>query len=109
MPVVVFLAILAGTSWPTPPAMPNNSDKVVHVVAYACLGTAVVWAARGRGWRGLMGWLALVAALAAADEWHQQFIPGRRMDRRDWVADTVGAVIGISLFASRERRRELVA
>jgi VanZ family protein len=53
--------------------------------------------------------MLLVSALGAADEWHQQFIPGRRMDARDWLADTAGAVSGLSLVTALRRRREFVA
>ena len=105
-PLVVLAAILTATSWPSPPAMPNNSDKLVHGIAYASLGASVAWAARSTTWRGLIAWLPLVAAIGAVDEWHQQFIPGRRMDARDWVADTAGAAIGILLLTALVRRPE---
>jgi VanZ family protein len=106
VPLLILVAILTATSWPTPPAMPHDSDKLVHCIAYAALGAAVAWAARSRAWREVMVWLVLVAATGAADEWHQQFIPGRRMDARDWVADTIGAAIGISLLTALTRRPE---
>jgi VanZ family protein len=54
-------------------------------------------------------WLAVVSSLGAADEWHQQFIPSRSMDVRDWMADTAGAVTGLSLVTALARRRESVA
>jgi VanZ family protein len=89
--------------------MPNGSDKVVHFSAYALLGASVAWAARMRFVRGaVIGALAL-SLLGAVDEWHQQFIPNRRMDLRDWVADTAGAVTGLLLVTALARRREPVA
>jgi VanZ family protein len=54
-------------------------------------------------------WIAVASALGAADEWHQQFIPSRSMDVRDWMADTAGAVTGLSLVTALARRREPVA
>jgi VanZ family protein len=56
----------------------------------------------------VIGALAL-SLLGAVDEWHQQFIPNRRMDLRDWVADTAGAVTGLLLVTALARRREPVA
>ena len=89
--------------------MPNNSDKLVHFSAYGLLGASVAWAARLRGRRSLLRCAIVVSILGAADEWHQQFIPNRRMDVRDWMADTAGAVAGLSLVTALARRRESVA
>ncbi|MBC7841566.1 MAG: VanZ family protein [Gemmatimonadaceae bacterium] len=101
--------ILMATSWPAPPDMPHNSDKVVHFSAYASLGAAVGWAAETRFFRRILLWIGVVSLLGAADEWHQQFIPSRSMDVRDWLADTAGAVTGLSLVTALTRRRESVA
>jgi VanZ family protein len=109
LPLSVAVAIFAGTSWPTPPNMPGRSDKVVHFTAYALLGASVAWASRSRGVVNAARWIVLVSALGAADEWHQQFIPGRRMDAADWMADTAGAAFGLTLVTALARRRESVA
>lgn len=109
VPLAVMLCILAGTSWPHPPNMPGQSDKVIHFTAYATLGAAMGWAARAKSFRQALMWIAVVSMLGAADEWHQQFIPSRSMDVRDWMADTAGAVTGLSLVSARARRRESVA
>ncbi len=109
VPFAVAVSIFAATSWPTPPHMPGSSDKLVHFSAYAMLGVSIAWAARVRSWLHALRWVVLVSALGAADEWHQQFIPGRRMDARDWMADTAGAVCGLSLVTALFRRRESVA
>jgi VanZ family protein len=105
----VLIGILTGTSWPAPPYMPHNSDKVVHFTAYALLGASVGWAAMTRSWRRFAVCIASVSMLGAADEWHQQFIPRRSMDVRDWIADTAGAATGLSLVTALFRRRESVA
>lgn len=97
------------TSWPSPPAMPNDSDKLVHFTAYGLLGASVAWAAQSRARRIAVLFAVGISLLGAADEWHQQFIPNRRMDVRDWVADTAGAVTGLFLVTALARRRESVA
>ena len=89
--------------------MPNDSDKLVHFTAYGLLGASVAWAAQSRARRSAVLFAAGISLLGAADEWHQQFIPNRRMDVRDWVADTAGAVTGLFLVTALARRREPVA
>jgi len=89
--------------------MPNNSDKLIHFSAYALLGATVGWAARTRWLRDFLRWAFVLSMLGAVDEFHQKFIPNRRMDVRDWLADTVGAVAGLSLVTALARRRESVA
>lgn len=39
----------------------------------------------------------LVALFGATDEIHQSFIPGRESDIRDWIADSMGACVGLAL------------
>jgi VanZ family protein len=109
VPAAITIGIFVATSWPSPPAMPNHSDKVVHFAAYALLGASVAWAARTRTLRAVAACALAVSVLGAIDEWHQQFIPNRRMDLRDWVADTAGAVTGLFLVTALARRREPVA
>ena len=109
VPIAVAVGIFVATSWPSPPAMPNNSDKLVHFSAYALLGATVGWAARTRSLRDLLRWAFVLSMLGAVDEFHQKFIPNRRMDVRDWLADTAGAVAGLSLVTALARRRESVA
>jgi len=109
LPFLVAVGILAATSWPRPPAMPNNSDKVVHLLSYAILGASLAWAARPRTIGTAVLWFGAASLFGAVDEWHQQFIPSRRADVRDWLADTTGAAAGVSLVTALLRRRELPA
>jgi VanZ family protein len=93
--------ILLITSWPNPPVpsgLPPWTDKLVHLTIYGVLGMLVARATVVQ-WRVL----ALLAACAAADEWHQRLVPGRGPDLADWVADTVGATAGLLLGARRAR------
>ena len=108
-PLTVMLVILAATSWPHPPHLPGQSDKVFHFSGYALLGATMGWAARASNIRRALQWIAVVSLLGAADEWHQQFIPSRSMDVRDWMADTAGAVAGLSLVTALTMRRESVS
>lgn len=53
----------------------------------------------------ILGPLVGTSAMGAFDEWHQQFVPRRSMDVRDWMADSVGAILGVGIAAFRRRRR----
>ena len=73
-------------------------DKALHFIEYGALAILLCRALLGEG----VGWTAallvvLVAtsAYGASDEWHQSFTPGRNSDVRDWMADSLGAVIAL--------------
>jgi VanZ family protein len=101
--------ILVITSLPHPPAMPGQSDKLVHGSAYALLGASVAWAAVPQSVKGVALLAILVSLFGAVDEWHQQFIPNRSMDPRDWLADTIGGSLGLTLMTALRRRQEHMA
>ena len=100
--------ILAFTSIPNPHlGGVRHADKFGHFAGYGVLG---VLAARALGTpvtrTSVAALLAGAAAFGAVDEWHQQFIPGRSQDRADWLADTLGASLGVILSAAVRPRRE---
>ena len=87
-------------------------DKVQHLIAYAALAFALgLWFSPDRWRRRLLGVLLLTAALAsfygATDELHQYFVPGRDCNVWDWIADTLGALLGAAAvpLVSRVVRR----
>ena len=75
------------------------SDKVLHAVEYAVLG-GLCYRAFRLGMSGQVASRALLFAIVTAslygmtDEAHQLFVPFRESSWQDWLADTVGAVIG---------------
>ena len=75
------------------------SDKVLHAVEYAVLGGLCYRAFRW-GLSEQMAARALIIAIVTAslygvtDEVHQLFVPFRESSWLDWLADTIGAVIG---------------
>src|SRR4051812_32249047 len=85
--------ILVATSIPNPPvpATFSGADKLVHFVLYGVLGMLLVRPVAehpARPIRSIVGLIALCVIAAAADEWHQQWIPGRSADVFDWAADS---------------------
>ena len=109
IPVLLWIGvILTATSLPNAPAAPAAGvDKLGHLAMYGVLGMLVLRAA----WdgpptpRSVVLMLAAIALFAAADEWHQQFIPGRSAEVADWLADVAGATLGIRSMTVLKLRR----
>ena len=83
--------------------------KSAHGVAYAVLGSLVVWtlAAHHKVTKRLIAWSIAIACLyAISDEIHQEFIPGRSAEVRDVLLDTAGATVGVSLCGWVLARRQ---
>ena len=72
-------------------------DKVGHALVYGLLATLIVRNGfmPGRGWLAVM----MVSLFGITDEWHQSFTPGRSVEFADWLADTSGATLAVTLYA----------
>ena len=82
------------------PIVSHFSDKVLHAVEYAVFGALCFWALQGTlnvSWRRWAIPLAIVLAslYGVTDEFHQSFVPFRYSHVLDWVADTIGAILGV--------------
>lgn len=108
-PALWAALILVLTSLPVQPEAPagiSHLDKLAHFVLYAGQGWLVTRALRTRRWPSMVAALLAIGVFAALDEWHQRFFL-RDPDTLDWIADMVGASVGIAL-ASRVRGVEAV-
>ena len=98
--------LIAGTLWflssqstlPQPPG-PLGWDKLQHLAAYGALGFAIgLWVSPAFWKRRPILAILLVSAIGSAygiiDEIHQYFVPGRHSDILDWVANTLGSILG---------------
>ncbi|MEO7412211.1 MAG: VanZ family protein [Opitutaceae bacterium] len=83
------------------PAVPGI-DKVVHFMVYGLLATLLLRAILGSGGKSsrYAAWIAigLASAYGISDEWHQSFTPGRAVELADWLADTLGAALAVTLY-----------
>lgn len=79
-------------------------DKGIHFVEYATLALLLCHAV----YRGLpkqaVGWAMFYGFVGTTlwgllDEIHQAYVPGRNADPLDVLADTLGAVLGVLLYA----------
>lgn len=84
----------------------SNIDKVAHFSVYGLIATLVC---RIRpGWRSAFAAVCIVSAFGATDEWHQAYVPGRSPDWRDWIADTSGAALAVTLYTGWAWYRRLL-
>jgi VanZ family protein len=93
MALTVFLA--SGRSQVAAPAI-VNFDKLAHAAVFGLIATLI-----GRSFRNpRCVWYAilLTSAYGAADEIRQSFTPGRSVEVADWLADTVGACVAVTLY-----------
>ena len=74
----------------------TDFDKIAHFSVYGLLATLLVRLGR----RPRAVWLALLATslYGASDEWHQSFVPGRSCEFGDWLADTLGGALALTLY-----------
>jgi len=107
-----WLALVIGTHLPrTFAGLPyEQHDKLMHVAAYAVLAwlLAMAWQSsvgRLNGRHLRIAWLAVVG-FAAIDE-VTQLLVARDASVRDWLADAVGAAVGLMVFWVWKRRGEL--
>ena len=99
---VVTTALTIAMLWPleAPPPAPEGSDKLVHLVAFMAL--AFPLARTGR--LGLLPVFIGASAFGAIIELVQPSF-NRSAELSDWVADTLGVLIGIGLGLAYRRVR----
>ena len=102
LPPLLYVALIfhfSSESTPLPELTAHVWDKLLHVAEYGGLAFLLSRALVGEGVSrtpALITALLLASAYGASDEWHQAFVPSRSSDVRDWVADTVGAAVGVA-------------
>ncbi|HJU74370.1 MAG TPA: VanZ family protein [Gemmatimonadaceae bacterium] len=84
-----------------------GADKVTHAGMYGA--AAYAWRRAFRAPSDRITWLVAsgMTALGAADEWHQQWVPGRSPEVLDWLADASGVVVALLAWRSLHTRERL--
>jgi VanZ family protein len=101
---LALLAITALALWPKPPAAASLGwDKLNHVAAFAVLGllARVAWPAQA-----LQRW-ALLLAYGGLLELAQGLTPNRSAEWSDWLADALGLLLAVVLWAGWQRWQQL--
>jgi VanZ family protein len=72
-----------------------NFDKAAHFSVFGLMATLVL-----RPFRGGHAWWAvvIVSIFGVSDELRQSLTPGRSMELADWIADTVGAAVAVTVY-----------
>lgn len=104
-PLLIAIAIVwlsSQTHYPGGISLPPPLDKVAHASVFGALAFFFE-----RAWRSTRHdlpmyrrhlWIFLAVALfGLSDEWHQSFVPGRDCSALDWLADVIGAKLGLAL------------
>jgi len=87
-------------------------DKFAHLAEYTILGALLFgnirWMVSRSRLTTFLFLFAIGVSVAALDEMFQGYVPGRRTDITDWLADAVGVALGITvLMWVRPRRASL--
>lgn len=104
-PVALALAIFAasGTQRLATPDLGFHfsKDKLAHFLVFGLLATAILRTPRLKGLalRSLISAALLASAYGAFDEFRQSLTPGRSVELADWIADTAGAIVAVTVYA----------
>jgi VanZ family protein len=111
--VMVAIWFLSSQSTLPQPKGIFGVDKIQHFIAYFVLAVVVgLWFSPERwqkwAWKPFFISVAIAALYGIIDEVHQYFVPGRESDVWDWLADSIGAVLGslaiLLLFRARAHK-----
>lgn len=115
-PLLIAAAIvwLSGQAhYPAGISLPPPLDKLAHAAAFGTLAFFLELALRKTRHdlpmyrRHLWVFLGVIL-FGLSDEWHQAFVPGRECSVLDWLADAIGALLGLALglwpFVKGERQ-----
>ena len=81
------------------PVFPH-ADKIVHLICFAGLAFWVAFGCNltGKSKKEIILPTIIVSLYGIIDEIHQSFTPGRSSTVSDWIADTIGAILGSFAF-----------
>lgn len=104
--LVVNSISVSAPTWQPPFAA---ADKLTHMFMYGVASFSWRRAVATRRGSATVGVLAGMALLGALDEWHQRIVPGRSADPIDWLADVLGASLGVGLWYWLQARKRVQA
>ncbi|OIO71940.1 MAG: hypothetical protein AUJ56_02975 [Zetaproteobacteria bacterium CG1_02_49_23] len=96
--LIFFLS--SQSALPLPPMFPH-ADKLIHAGAYAVMGIFAWRMFQHSSCPAVLHMILSVCVCSLygiSDEWHQSFVPGRDSDVADWLADTIGALLAVSVM-----------
>lgn len=90
--------------------IPYSPDKLLHFLIFGLLATVILRTRilKQLRLRDLIISVVIVSIYGIFDEIRQSFTPGRSVEIGDWIADTVGAMTAVILYAKWKRYRHLL-
>jgi VanZ family protein len=107
VPVLALCAaIFIQSSFPSPDLGPSfpMQDKVLHLMCYGLLAALcfracrLTWPDWNLLYRVLFVSVLFASLYGAGDEFHQSFVAARQADGFDLLADTIGSLLGATLW-----------
>jgi VanZ family protein len=97
--IVAVIWVLSSKSILPVPKGILGFDKFQHLLAYLALAFSIaLWFSpkqrRSRRLRSFLLIVLIASLYGMIDEVHQFFVPGRDCNVWDWIADTLGAILG---------------
>ena len=110
--LAVSIFIASGSQHLTTPNIyiPYSPDKLLHFLIFGLLATVILRTRKLKQLRlhDLIISIIIVSVYGIFDEIRQSFTPGRSVEIGDWVADTVGAIVAVILYAQWKGYRHLL-
>jgi VanZ family protein len=105
--LVAATIIIASTRSQVAAPQVSNFDKYAHFSVYGLLATLLCRLGK-ISWRSALWAVLATSIFGVTDEWHQSFVPGRSCEIGDWVADTSGAALAVTLYIGWSWYRRLL-
>ena len=75
-------------------------DKLAHFLVFGLLATSILRIPlfRKLGGKGVVLAAIITILYGGLDEWRQSFTLGRSVELADWIADTLGAIVAVTVY-----------
>jgi VanZ family protein len=78
-----------------------SKDKIGHFLVFGLLATAILRTPllKAGRWPQMLLAALIASGFGAFDEFRQSFTPGRSVEFADWLADSLGAILAVLVYA----------
>jgi len=88
----------------------TTKDFIFHLIEYSIFGfllaRAFIHSQQRGNWRSYILITLIGVLYAASDEFHQKFVAGRYSEFSDFIADSVGVILGLIIFRTLLQKQE---
>lgn len=85
-------------------------DKIAHFLVFGLLATSIMRIPQFRrlGVRGAVLAATITLLYGALDEWRQSFTLERSVEFSDWIADSLGAIVAVTVYHAYRPYRKIL-